>query len=124
MALAVVFSVQKLCHYIIANHTQVVVDSNPVWYLLSCHLLQGPVAKWVVIIQKFDLEFVSPKITKALALDVLMTDLPPLSTPPPVKVDLPDEFLFVISTKDPWYGGIILYLHTQKFEAHLSHEDR
>ena len=87
-------------------------NSNPMWYLLSCCLLQGRVAKWVVVLQEFDLEFVSPKSTKALALATLMTDLPPLTTSSPPKDDLPDDFLFIISTDDPWYGDILLYLRT------------
>ena len=51
LALTVVFSDQKLCHYIIANHTCIVADSNPMQYLLSHRLLQGRVAKWVVVLQ-------------------------------------------------------------------------
>ena len=93
-------------------------------YLLSRRLLQGHVAKWVVILQEFDLEFVSPKSTNALTLAALMTDLPPLTTSPPPKDDLLDDFLFLISTEDPWYGGILLYLRTQNFATHLNHEDR
>ena len=96
--------------YIIANHTHVVVNSNPMRYLLSCCLLQGRATKWVVVLQEFDLEIVSPKKMKALALATLMTDLPPLAMSSPPKDDLPDDFLFVISTDDPWYGDILLYL--------------
>ena len=81
-------------------------------------------AKWVVILQEFDLEFVSPKSTKALAVSMLMLDMPPLTMSPPPKDDLLDDFLFVISKEDPWYGGILLYLRTQKFATHLNHEDR
>ena len=51
LSLAVIFSAQKLRHYIIANHTRVVADSNPMQYLLSRHLLQGREAKWVVVLQ-------------------------------------------------------------------------
>ena len=80
--------------------------------LLSRLLLQGRAAKWVVILQEFDLEFVSPKSTKALAMVTLMTDLPPLTMSSPPKDDLHDDFLFVISTEDPWYGDILLYLQT------------
>ena len=70
------------------------------------------------------MEFVSLKSTKALALAVLMIDLPPLTTSPPRKDNLIDDFLFIISTKDPWYGGILMYLRTQNFTAHLNCEDR
>ena len=55
---------------------------------------------------------------------MLMTDLPPLTASSPPKDDLPDDFLFIISMDDPWYGDILLYLHTQKFAAHINHEDR
>ena len=65
-----------------------------------------------------------PKSTKALALAMLMTDLPPLTTLSLHKDDLPDDFLFIISTDDPWYGDILLYLRTQNFAAHLNCEDR
>ena len=70
------------------------------------------------------MEFVSPKSTKALLLDALMTGIPPLTTSPPPKDDLPDDFLFFKSMEDPWYEGILLYLRTQKFAAHLNHEDK
>ena len=53
-----------------------------------------------------------------------MIDLPPLTTSPPRKDNLIDDFLFIISTKDPWYGDILLYLRTQKFATHLNREER
>ena len=81
-------------------------------YLLSLRLVQGHVAKWIVILQEYDLEFVTPKGTKALVLDSLMAYFPSPYTSPPITINLPNEFLFVISTKDPWYVVILLYLHT------------
>ena len=99
-------------------------DSNPIWYVLSHHLLQGRATKWVVVLEEFDLEFVSSKSTKALILGTFMTDLPPLTMSPPPKDNLPDDFLFIISMEDPWYGDILLYLQTNKFATHLNREDR
>jgi hypothetical protein len=37
---------------------------------------------------------------------------------------LPDESLFLISTFDPWYGDILLYLQTHCFQPNISHEER
>ena len=121
--LSVVFSAQKLCHYIIENHTHVVADSNPMRYLLSRLLIQGHATKWVVVLQEFDLEYFSPRSKKALMLAMLMTDLTTLTMSTPPKDDLPNDFLFIISTNDPWYGDILLYLRTQKFTTHLNRED-
>ena len=36
----------------------------------------------------------------------------------------PDEFMFLISTTDPWYGDLFIYLQTQCFQLHLSRDDR
>ena len=35
-----------------------------------------------------------------------------------------DEFLFLISTIDPWHGDLIIYLQTQIFHPNISHDDR
>ena len=32
------------------------------------------------------------------------------------------ESLFLISTFDPWYGYLILYLHTQRFHSQAHHD--
>ena len=37
---------------------------------------------------------------------------------------LPDESLFLIGTSDPWYGDILLYLQTQRFQPNISCEER
>ena len=34
-----------------------------------------------------------------------------------------DEHIFLISTADPWYGDIIVYLHTLKVPPHLSRDE-
>ena len=35
----------------------------------------------------------------------------------------PDEHIFLISTSDPWYGDILIYLHTLKYSAAFSWEE-
>ena len=35
-----------------------------------------------------------------------------------------DEFLFLISTTDPWYGYLIIYLQTHHFQPNISHDHR
>ena len=36
----------------------------------------------------------------------------------------PDEHLFLISSLDPWYGYIIVYLQTSKFPSTFSKDER
>ena len=51
LALAVMFSVQKLRHYILMRSTKVVTDSNPMAFLLSRRILNGKYTRWVIILQ-------------------------------------------------------------------------
>ena len=49
-----------------------------------------------------------------------MCDFPRTDTETVVKQPITDESLFLISTIDPWYGDIIIYLQTQSFWPELS----
>jgi hypothetical protein len=124
MALAVVLTVQKLRHYILLRTTKVVADSNPMQYLLSCRQVNDKFAQWIVILQEYDLEFSTPKSKKALVLAELITALPSDTPSTPVNTAFPDEHLFYISSDDPWYDDLLVYLRTQKLGNHLSRDDR
>jgi hypothetical protein len=123
-ALAVVLAVQKLWHYIMLHTTKVVADSNPMQYFLSQRQIHGKFSQWIVILQEYDLEFSTPKIKKALVLAKLITAFPSDAKASPINEDLPNEHLFFISSDDPWYGDLLVYLHKQKFDSHLSRDDR
>jgi hypothetical protein len=120
LSLVVVLAVQKLCHYILLRTTKVVEDSNPMQYFLSHRQINGKFSRWIVILQEYDLEFSTPKRKKALILTELITVFPSDTTSSPVNMDFPDEHLFYIPSDDPWYGDLLVYLHTQKFGTHLS----
>jgi hypothetical protein len=124
LALAVVLAVQKLRHYILLRTTKVVSDSNPMQYLLSRRQVNNKFARWIIILQEYDLELSTPKSKKALVLIKLVMTLPSDTTSPPVNTDFPDEHLFYIASDDPWYGDLLVYLRTKKFGNHLSRYDR
>lgn len=52
-ALAGVFSIQKLRHYILSRTTKVVANSNPMIYLLSRRVINEKYGCWIVILQEF-----------------------------------------------------------------------
>ena len=52
-----------------------------------------------------------------------MCDLPYATTESKPSDSFLDEFLFLISTTDPWYGYFLIYIQTQRFQPHLSHDD-
>jgi hypothetical protein len=120
LALVVVLAVQKLCHYILLRTTKVVADSNPMQYFLIRHQVNRKFTQWIVILQEYNLEFSTPKSKKALILAELVMALPSNTTSTPINIDFPDGHLFYITSDDPWYGDLLVYLRTQKFGNHLS----
>ena len=50
----------------------------------------------------------------------LMCDLPYASTEYEPNDSFLDEFMFLISTTNPWYGYLLIYLQTQRFQPNLS----
>jgi hypothetical protein len=85
------------------------------YHVLTRQVLGGKYSKWIVILQEFDLEFIKSKTKKSLVFSELICDLPCADEDIEPRYSLPDETLFLISTSDPWYGDILLYLQTQRF---------
>ena len=68
--------------------------------------------------------FQSAKSKKSLFFAELIAEFP---TEEDVVVEddsFPDEHIFLISTSDPWYGDILIYLQTLKYPTAYSREDR
>ena len=86
-------------------------------------MVGGKYNKWIVILQEFDLDFISAKSKKSLIFAELISDF--LSEGEEACEDtFVDENIFLISTLDPWYGDIIIYLQTLKVPNHLSRDER
>ena len=100
------------------------VDVNPFQYVLSRWIVGGKFNKWIVILQEFDLDFQSAKSKKSLVFVELIAEF---HTKEDVVVEYDsflDEHIFLISTSDPWYGDILIYLQTLKYPAASSREER
>eukprot|EP00253_Pinus_taeda_P003608 PITA_03608 len=72
------------------------------------------------ILQEFDLEFKKSKSKKALVFTELLCDLPSSSNNVTSEEAIVDENLFLISSSDPWYEDIIVYLQTQTYRSNTS----
>ena len=73
-----------------------------------------------MILQEFDLEFISAKSKKSLIFSELISYFPNLDEEDIYGDYFVDEHIFLISTMDPWYRDIIVYLQTLKVPTHLS----
>ena len=93
------------------------------YYILTLQVLRGKYSHWIVILQEFDLEFSKATSKKSLVFSKIICDIPCATMEYEPNDSFLDEFLFLISTTDPWYGDLLIYLQTQCFQPHLSHDD-
>ena len=110
LALATVHAVQRLRHYILLRQILVVAHVNPFQFVLTRRMIRGKYNKWIVILQEFDLEFVSVKSKKSLIFVKLIYDFPSEEEEEVYEDTFIDAHIFLISMVDPWYGDIIIYL--------------
>ena len=103
--------------------TYVVACMNPFQYILTHYMIGGKFAKWIFILQKFDLEFRSSKAKKSLVFTELLLNFPRESEKISYDESLVDDHLFLIHSSNLWYGTIIIYLQTTKFPSNVSHEE-
>ena len=87
-------------------------------------MIGGKYNKWIVILQEFDLEFVSVKSKKSLIFAELISDFPSLEEEEVYEDTFVDEHIFLTSTLDLWYEHMIVYLQTLKVPTHLSWDER
>ena len=105
-----VIAVQKFRHYILLCTTTVLADQNPMYYILTHQVLGGKYSHWIAILQEFDLEFAKTISKKSLVFAELICDLPYATMESEPNDSFSDEFLFLISTTDPWYGDLLIYI--------------
>jgi hypothetical protein len=77
----------------------------------------------MVILQEFDLYFISAKSKKSLVFAELISELP-VESGDVVPEELPIRGdMFLIESSDPWYGDILIYLQTLKCPTSTSHDE-
>ena len=65
---------------------------------------------WMVILQEFDLDFISAKSKKSFVFVELISELPVESGDVVPKESPIRGDMFFIESLDPWYRGILIYL--------------
>jgi hypothetical protein len=110
LALAAVHAIQRFCHYILFRKTTVIAVVNLFQYVLTRRMIDKKISRWIVILQEFDLDFISAKYKESLVFAELISELLVKSgdvilEESPFKGDM-----FLIVSSDPWYGDILVYL--------------
>ena len=87
-----VFSSQKLWHYLLTHKVKLIAKIDPLKYLLSKSALTGRLVKWVMILSEFDIEYIHRKVIKGQAI-YDPWDKSPLEEFYPIEVDFPDAHI-------------------------------
>ncbi|XP_019172650.1 PREDICTED: uncharacterized protein LOC109168051 [Ipomoea nil] len=101
LCLALVFSIKKLKHYFEAHTIRLVSKANPVKYVMAKVVLSDRLARWYLLFQQFEIEYVPQKSVKGQALADFLADHP-IPAEWELSDDLPDEDVLVIEVLPPW----------------------
>jgi RNase H-like domain found in reverse transcriptase len=66
--LALIFTVKKLRHYMLAHKVILISKVDPLKYLMTRPMLTGRLAKWAIILTEFDITYMPRKAIKGQAL--------------------------------------------------------
>ncbi|KAM2634943.1 hypothetical protein EV1_025358 [Malus domestica] len=101
MCLSLVFAIQKLRHYMHAYTIHLVAKTDPVKYIMSKPVLIGRLAKWALLLNQYEIIYISAKVVKGHALADFLADHP-IPADWKISNDLPDEEVFYIDIFPTW----------------------
>ncbi|KAG9447196.1 hypothetical protein H6P81_013324 [Aristolochia fimbriata] len=99
--LALIFAVQKLRHYLLAHSTNLISRADPLKYIMSRPILSGRLAKWALLLSKFEINFVPQRAIKGQALANFLADHP-VPAEWELTEEFPDEEIFLVEVLPPW----------------------
>ena len=98
-------------------------DHSTIKYLMNKPLTIGRVTRWLLLLHEFHVTFID-RLGKSNVVDNYISRLNNPSEVIPVDDHFPDEHLFSMSEKSPWFADITNYLVTGKTPPHLSAREK
>jgi len=121
--LVVVHAINKFRHYITGYETFFHTDHSAIRYLMKKHVTNGRVTRWLLLLQEFNITVLDRPGKQNTVADFL-SRIQNTNEDSPLEDKFPDEYLFAITTKTPWYADIANYLVTGKLPPHLFPSER
>jgi hypothetical protein len=107
--LAVVFAIEKFISYLVGAKVFVYIDHATLKYLLMKKDAKPCLIRWILLLQKFDLEIRHKKGVENSVADPLSRLQFGEPTELPINDYMRDDILLKVSTTDPWYANIVNY---------------
>jgi len=121
--LVVVHAINQFKHYIIGYETFIHTNHSAIRYLMNKPITNGRVTRWLLLLQEFNI-IVLNRPGKQNTIANLLSRIQNTKEGCPLEDKFPDEYLFAVTTKTPWYADIANYLVTGKLAPHLFPSER
>ncbi|CAN6578532.1 unnamed protein product [Malus baccata var. baccata] len=111
--LAVVFALEKFRSYLVRARVIVHTDHAALKYLLSKKDAKPQLIRWILLLQEFDLEIKDKKGSENVVTDHLSRLIIPTASKEdslPLRESFPNEQLFAVQFRTPWFADIVNYL--------------
>ena len=110
--LSIVFACEKFRPYILGSHVIIHTDHAAIKYLMAKKEANPRLIRWVLLLQKFDLEMKDKKGCDNVIVDHLsrVEKLTVQEEEREIEENFPDEQLFQLSLQSPWYADIVNFL--------------
>ena len=101
ICLALFFAIDKLRHYMQEFTVHLVAKADPIKYVMSRPIIFGCLAKWAILLQQYDIDYIPQKAIKGQVLADFLEDQP---IPSDWKLceDLLDDEVFFTKVIESW----------------------
>jgi hypothetical protein len=117
--LAVVHAINKFRHYITGYEVFVHTDHSDIRFFMNKPVTTGRITRCLLLLQEFNITIVDQPGKENLVADFL-SRIPQDSSDILVNDNFPNEHMFAVAVKTPWFADIENYLATGRLPAHLS----
>ncbi|WJZ87893.1 hypothetical protein VitviT2T_007241 [Vitis vinifera] len=122
--LAVVFALDKFRAYLVGSFIIVFTDHSTLKYLLTKQDAKARLIRWILLLQKFDLQIRDKKgVENVVAGHLSRLAIAHNSHVLPINDDFPEESLMLLE-KAPWYAHIANYLVIGEVPSEWNAQDR
>ncbi|KAL0325291.1 UNVERIFIED_CONTAM: hypothetical protein Sradi_5098400 [Sesamum radiatum] len=101
VCLALFYAIKKLTHYFEAYSIKLISLADPVKFVMSKHILSERFAKWSIVFNQYEIDYVFQKVVKGQALANFLADHP-MPTEWEMSDDFPNDDIFSIEILLAW----------------------
>jgi len=117
--LVVIHAVNKFRHYITGYPVVLYTDHSTIKYLANKPITNGRVTRWLILLQEFDIT-IKDRPGKENPVADFLSRMPKPADIAVVEDEFPNEHLFFVTVRTPWYVDVENYLAVGKLPKHLT----